>query len=168
MRKIGKRVVLAALASTFAACAPGAPARETAADSTAIRALGDKFETAWNAGDAAAMAQMVTEDYTASESDGSAIAGRAAYEAMEKTAADARKGAGMVIDIVPGAMAFLTPTTATSTGTWSLKGVPAGGGPDKGSYLVVSVKGADGQWRMRNALAAAFVPPPPAPVAKGK
>jgi hypothetical protein len=50
-----------------------------------------------------------------------------------------------------------------SSGKWTVTGVPPGGGPDKGSWLAVSEKGEDGVWRMASGLAAAFVPPPPAP-----
>ena len=160
--------MITAVALSACAAAEAPPAHETAADSAAVRELATKYQTAWNAGDAAAIGSLVTDNYFATESSGLAITGRAGVEAQEKTEIEARKGMAMTLELTPGTTAFMSATTASSTGTWTLKGAPAGSGPDKGSYLVVSVKGADGQWRMQNALAAAYVPPPAAPAAVKK
>lgn len=163
----GKLQVLVSLATIVAAACSsggGAPAMQTAADSTAIREVGTKFQTAYNAGDVAAMGAMVTEDYSSTESDGTVINGRAAYEAAMKTEVEARKAMpATTLEITPGKVVFLTPTAATAAGTFSVKGVPAGMGPDKGSYLVVMTKGADAQWRMSTALVSPYVAPPAMP-----
>jgi len=164
------QTMLAVAALAVAACSTGggAPAMETAADSAGVRELATKYVAAWNATDAAAMSALATDDYHAAEPDGSVINGRAAFDSVMKAEFEGRKAMPattppMMMELTPVKVVFVTATTAVSTGLWAVKGVPAGSGPDKGSYLVVSVKGADGVWRMRNGLGAAYVAPPAAP-----
>jgi uncharacterized protein (TIGR02246 family) len=159
----------------LAACAGGGGAApmQTAADSAAVREIGDKYEAAWNAGDAAALAALVTEDYQSVDPNGTVITGRAAMETLSKAEFEGMKAnpVPVKIDIMPGTMTFPAPTIAVTSGTWTLTGIPAGMGPEKGSYLAVSTKGSDGTWRMQSGLAAAYVPPPampPAAPAAGK
>ena len=170
MRKAADSLVVLAAAAIAACSAPqtAADPAPTAADSAAVRTIGDAYEIAWAAGDASALGQLVTENYYGVEPDGTILNGRAAFEGYEKASADSRKGSTMALDIAPGNITFVNSSTASSSGTWTLKGAPPGSGPDKGSYLAISVKGADGKWRMQSALAAAYVPPPAAPPTGGK
>jgi uncharacterized protein (TIGR02246 family) len=142
-----------------------AAARETAADSTAIADLGTSFSTAWNAGDAAGLTQLVAEDYYGVEPDGSVVDGRNAYETMATADVTERAGSGMTLAIDPRRTVFLNGTNAVSAGTWTLGGLPAGAPPVKGSYIVVATKGTEGTWLIKSSLAAEFVPPPPTPPA---
>ena len=171
MRRVANHFLAAAAAFSLAACATPEPMTGTPDDEKAVHELGPRYESAWNAGDATALAQLVAEDYTSVEPDGSVITGRAAFESVSKTEFEARKTAPpMSIKITTDLFRFVSSKAAVSGGKWTMTGVPAGAGPDKGSWLALSQKGADGQWRMANALGAAYVappPPPPAP-AKGK
>ena len=169
------QTMLAVAAMAVAACSTGggAPAMETAADSAGVRELATKYQTAWNTSDAALMASLATDDYHAAEPDGSVINGRAAFDSVMKVEFEGRKAMPattppMTMELTPVKTVFTTATSAVSTGLWALKGMPAGAGPEKGSYLVVSVKGADGTWRMKNALGAAYVAPPAVPPAAVK
>lgn len=137
----------------------------TGEDSTMVRELGKRYEAAWNARDGAAIAATVAEDYYGVEADGSEISGRAALETMARTELEAMKAVPVTISITTGKTTWLNGTTAISNGTFALNGMPAGAGPEKGSYLIVAVKGSDNQWRVKSALAAPYIPPPPTPPA---
>lgn len=164
MFKLGMKTMFATAVTLAAACGTSsAPAVETAADSAAVTEIGTKFQAAYTAGDAAALGALVTDDYQEAHPDGSVVTGRAAYETAFKLEAEARKAVpGFALELTNVSTTFLSPTVASSTGTWVVKGVPAGSGPDKGSYLVVMKKGTDGQWRMQSGLAAPYVAPPAA------
>ena len=157
----------------LAACAP-APAATTgtAADDTAIRAIGPAYAEAWNKGDVAAMVNFTTDDYDGVRPDGMSIKGRAGVEAEAKEGVAARAGLPLTLAIQTSMVRFNSATSAATGGTWTVSGAPAGsGGPEKGAWSATVVKGSDGQWRMATALVADYMPPPapPAPApAKGK
>jgi ketosteroid isomerase-like protein len=143
----------------------------TPADETAIRGMGAKYAEAWNKGDLATMSSMVTENYDGVAPDGTVIKGRAAAAEMDKKELAGRAGMNLKLDVH-----WAGANAASAGGTWTVAGIPAGVGGDKGSWTIVAVKDADGQWRMASGLVAQFVPPPapptpsptPAPKGKGK
>lgn len=175
MKALHVLAILGVLA--LAACAPPPPATSgTAADETAIRALGGRFAEAWNTGDVPAMSAMTTEDYEAVAPDGAVIKGRAASDEASKKEVAGRAGLGLKLSVDTTYVHWVGANAAAAGGTYTVAGVPPGMGSGKGSWMTVNTKGADGQWRMSTSLVSEFVPPPamppptptPAPKGKGK
>ena len=157
------------------ACAPApapAPTTGTNDDEVAIRGLASKYTEAWNKGDLATMAAMVTDDFDAVTPDGTVIKGKAANEALEKKALAERQGLPLVLTATTSYVNFGSANSASAGGPWTLAGLPPGAGAGKGAWTVFVKKGGDGQWRIASSLVADFVPPaapaPPADKAKGK
>jgi uncharacterized protein (TIGR02246 family) len=160
-----------ALASVFAMAACAAtPTAGTPDDETALRAMGAKFADAWNKGDVTTLVTMVTDDYEVVTPDGSSIKGRAAFEEMEKKGVTERTGLPLKLTVNTSYVRFVGPSGASLGGTWTMAGVPAGMGADKGAWTSLAIKGADGQWRLATGLVAEYHPPPamPVPVEAGK
>jgi hypothetical protein len=175
MKVIARYAFLFATLLTLAACAPPSAATSgTPEDEAAIRAMGAKVADVWTKGDAVGMSAMLTDDYQTIAPDGTEIKGKAAAEASNKKDAEQRAGLGLKLSIDTKYVRWVSATAAQVGGTWSLAGVPAGMGSDKGAWMMLDVKGADGQWRMANGLVASYQPPPappaatPMPPAKGK
>jgi uncharacterized protein (TIGR02246 family) len=161
-----KRVLwlLPTLALALTACGGGsAPAQGTAEDETVLRGMADKYSAAFNAADIAALGQMVTEDFENISADGTHTQGRAAFQQREEAALKERQTAGLKVTLntTTGYLRWIDATRAVVGGTYTMSGLPAGAS-DKGSWMVVDEKGTDGQWRIRHALVAANMPPPPA------
>ena len=154
------------------ACAPApVPTSGTAADETALRAMGGKFADAWNKGDVAALVALAAEDYEAVAPDGTSIKGRAAFEKNEKEQLTQRTGLPLKLAVNTSYLKWGGANAASVGGTWTMTGLPPGVGADKGAWTVFAVKGTDGEWRMQSGLVAeATMPPPPPPAApvKGK
>ena len=156
-----------------AACAPAPPpAQGTPDDEVVIRGLGSKYAASFTAGDAAALAQMVTEDFENISADGVHTTGRAAFQKMEEDGIKGRKDAGLnlTLSASTGYVKWINATYAVGGGTYAMAGLPPGA-PDKGAWIVVFKKSADGKWLMANSLVAEYLappPPPPSPDAKGK
>ena len=151
----------------IAGCAaPPPPTSGTPADDAAIRAMGTKYAEAWNNGDVATLASMVTDDYLAVDPDGTVDKGRLGAEAREKAAAAQRAGANLKLSIDTVLLKWVGANAAAVGGTWSLAGAPAESGPTKGAWSTLVVKGADGQWKQATGLVAAYVPPPAPPAPK--
>jgi uncharacterized protein (TIGR02246 family) len=174
MRAYARYGIALVAALSLAACAAPPAATGTADDEAAIRAIGPKFADAWTKGDVAAMSAMTADDYQAVNPDGTVIKGRAAAEENSNKEADARAGLGLKLTVDTTYVRWVSATAAEAGGTWAVAGAPAGSGPDKGAWMTLDVKGADGQWRTATGLVAAYVPPPappaatPMPAAKGK
>ncbi len=159
--------VLAALA--VAACAPAPPpVKGTADDEVAIQGMAAKYAAAFNASDAAALAQMVTQDFESVAADGVHTKGRAAFLQSEETNMKNGQAAGMKLTLstTNGYLNWIDATHAVIGGTYAMAGLPPGA-PDKGAWIVVAEKAADGKWLMANSLVSEFMAPPPPP-AKGK
>ena len=166
---------VSALVATIvaAACAaPPSPATGTAADETAIRAVGPAYAEAWNKADVPALLAFSVDDYEGVRPDGKVLKGKAAVEADLKESAAARAGLPLKLSVDTSLVRWTSATSATAAGTWSLAGLPPGMGGETGAWTSTLVKGADGRWRMVTGLVAEFVPPPAAPAAgpadKGK
>ena len=155
MRRVLVHVsVLAAVLALMSACAAPAPATGTAADETAIRAIPGKYAAAFNKGDAAGLAALVTEDYHAVLADGTIVKGRAAFEESEKAQATLRAGLPVTLNIQTTTVDWLSGNAAVAAGTWTLAGLPPGTGPEKGAWVGVMKKGDDGNWRLMTGLVA--------------
>ena len=158
-------VVLALLIA--AACAPPPPPTQgTPDDEVAIRGLTGKYTDAFNAGDIAGMARLVSEDFECITADGTHLRGRAAFQQMEANGARDRQAAGLKVTLAAPTsyVKWMSATHAVSGGPWTMTGLPA---PATGSWMAVLRKSAEGQWQITNSLVADFVPPPAAD-AKGK
>jgi len=142
------------------------PTAGTAADEAAIRSLATKYADAWNKGDAAALASLVTDDYEAVNPDGTVDKGRAGAEAREKAAAAQRAGANLTLNVDTTFLKWSGASAAAAGGTWTIDGGAPGAGPTKGAWSSFLVKGADGRWKQATGLVAAFQPPPPPPAPK--
>lgn len=156
-------VVVAVL---LAACAGAEPAATTGTpeDEAAIRAQVTAYASAYSAKDAAALAAIATEDYVAVSADGSRISGRAAVQQMVAAEmAMMPADVSITVSATTDYLHWMSATHAVAGGTWSTTGAPAGSGPDRGSWISVFRKDADGQWRMSHGMSAPYMPPPPAP-----
>lgn len=162
-----KTLALAAfLASVlFSACAAPAPpspaATGTADDEAALRGLGDRYVAAFNAGDVAGLTGLVADDYECVLPDGTHITGRAAFQQMFEKDVAARQEAGLTLALsaTTAMLKWIDSTNAVIGGTWTITGVPAGA-PTSGSWMSVTSKGTDSQWRIRSSLAADLMPQP--------
>ncbi len=141
------------------------PAAGTAADEAAIRSLATQYADAWNKGDTAALASLVTDDYEAVNPDGSVDKGRAGAEAREKAAAAERAGAHLTLTVNTTFLKWSGANAAATGGTWTLEGGAPASGPTKGAWSGFVVKGTDGRWKQSTGLVAAFQPPTPPPAA---
>ncbi|MES2305149.1 MAG: SgcJ/EcaC family oxidoreductase [Gemmatimonadota bacterium] len=154
------RSLLASIAfAVVAACSPAPAAVGSAADETAIKALGAAYADLWNKHDAAGVAALVADDYHTIDATGADIQGRAAFQ---KAAADqfAMSPAGQTLTINTGFITWINANAATAGGTWSAPGGPAGS-PDKGAWSSTVIK-SGGKWLIANSLSA-NAPDAPAP-----
>lgn len=154
-------VLVSACAGAAAPAATG-----TADDEAAIRAVATGYATAYNAKDAAGIAALMAEDYDAVGPDGMRMTGRAAVESMTATELAAiPAGATITLNVTTDFVRWIDANNATAAGGWTVAGLPPGVGQDRGSWLGVFRKDADGQWRMTGGLTSPYIPPPPAPTA---
>ncbi len=158
--------LMTAIALTACATAEPMPMAGTAEDEAAIRAQVTAYAAAYTAKDAAALAAIATEDYEAVNGDGTKLNGRAAVQEMV-----AAEMAMMPADVTVTVSAtteylrWMSATHAVAGGTWTATGAPPGSGPDRGAWISVFRKDADGQWRMSHGMSAPYMPPPAAPPA---
>jgi uncharacterized protein (TIGR02246 family) len=130
-------------------------APDTSADEDAIRANVEKFEKAYNAGDAKAIAALFTKDGQIVDKDGDEHQGR---HEIEKAFSDLFAASpDKKIDIVVESIRFIGSNLAIETGTTKEILAP-GEPPDDDRYTVIHVK-RDGKWQM--ALARDEEGPPP-------
>ncbi|MDX1711493.1 MAG: SgcJ/EcaC family oxidoreductase [Rhodovibrionaceae bacterium] len=111
----------------------------------AIRGVLEDFEKAFNAGDAAAVAALYTEDAAVLPPGGGFVRGRAAIEEMWQGALDS----GFVaLDLQPMEIVIVGDTayeTSTFVGTIETE---EGKSAAHGKYIVVWQKTGDGAWRL--------------------
>jgi uncharacterized protein (TIGR02246 family) len=160
MRAPALRTLAIGCAVVLASCAAPA-ATGTPDDEAAIRRLVTNYADAWNRGDAAALAAMVSPDYQAVEADGKVVMGRSEMQAMEKDSATRRAGMGLALTVNTSFLKFTSANSAAAGGTWTMAGVPAGtGAADKGAWNGTFVKGDDGSWLMLTGLVSEYHPEP--------
>lgn len=136
----------------------------SAEDEAAIRAAVTAYANAYTARDAAALAAVATEDYESVNTDGSPITGRAGLQALV-AAEMAMMPADLQITVsaTTDYLRWLSADAAVAGGTWSSTGAPAGMGPERGAWMSVFRRDADGQWRMSHGMSAPYMPPPAMP-----
>ena len=158
-----RHVTLATLGlALIAGCMPAAPATGSAADEKAMNGVVTAYATAWNAGDAKALAATVAEDYRSVDMMGAHVEGRAGMEKAAE-AQFAMRPAGQTIAINTVYTKWFSGTAAASGGTWTVTG-PAGPLPNSGSWAATWTKVAS-QWLVATNLAAFAVAMPAAPMA---
>ncbi|MEP6589961.1 MAG: SgcJ/EcaC family oxidoreductase [Gemmatimonadota bacterium] len=158
-----RHLTLASLGlALIAGCAPAAPAAGSVADEEAMKAVVTAYATAWNAGDAKALAATVTEDYHSVDMMGAHVEGRAGMEKAAE-AQFAMRPAGQTIAINTVYTKWFNGTTAASGGTWTVTG-PAGPLPNSGSWAATWTKTGD-TWLVATNLAAFAVAMPAGPMA---
>lgn len=147
-----------------ACAAPAPPAQGSAEDEAAIRASVAAYAGAYGSRDAAALAAQVTEDYEATNPDGSRVNGRAAVQEMVAAEmAQMPAEVSMSVSATVDYLRWLSADAAVAGGSWTATGMPAGAGPDRGSWMSVYRRDADGQWRMSHGMSTPYMPPPAAP-----
>ncbi len=164
--------VLGAVAAlAIAACAPAPPPMKgTADDEVALRGMAGRYSAAFNANDAAALQQDTSDDFESIGPDGVHTKGRAAAQQMDEAGMKERQAAGLKLTLTAttGYVTWIDATHAVVAGTYTMAGLPPGAS-DKGAWMLVAKKGADGKWKSTNSLVSELpAPPPPPPPAKGK
>lgn len=130
----------------------------TAADEQSIRDGGERWATAWNAGDAKAMAAMVAEGYESVDASGVHTQGRTAFE-QAMAAQFAARPAGMTMKITTVFVKWLAPTAAVAGGGWSVSG-PSPELAARGTWTSTYQK-VDGRWLIVSGLGATEPPSMP-------
>jgi len=156
--------LMAALAVfTLSACggAPPAPMQGTADDEATLRGMADRYAAAFSANDAAGLAALVADNYEVVDPNGTHVTGRAAFQQMFEAGSKARPEAGQnpTLSTTTDFLNWIDASHAVMGGTYTVAGVPAGA-PTSGSWLVVAVKSASGEWQLMSSLGAAFIAPP--------
>ena len=149
---------LISLALLAGACSPGgeqpvSQAPSQLEDVAAIKAFAPKAVAATNAGDAAALADLYTEDAIHMSPNQPALVGRAAIQSSYQAGFDqlTQKLTLSLDEVgVSGDWAF-------SRGTYTGAGTPkAGGGPvveDNGKFLAIHKRQPDGAWKIHRDIA---------------
>ncbi len=151
-------------AAVLAACGGTAQAPQTGAaapaDTSSINGLRSGYQTALNAGDAAALAALFTDNAVSLPDHHAAIEGRAA---IQQDFQGQFAQMSMNIQIMPVDME-INGETAYERGTYSMTVTPkaAGSAPmmENGKYIVILKKQPNGSWLIQNDINNTNVPPP--------
>lgn len=163
-RKLTAGLVVAALMAVAACTDMDDATMGTAEDEAAIRAIATGYASAYSARDAAGLAALATEDYEAVSPEGTRISGRAAFQAsLAEEMAMMPAELSITVSATTDFLRWIDATHAVAGGTWSSTGMPAGMGPERGSWMIVARKDADGTWRAMSGSSAAYMPPPAMP-----
>lgn len=106
-------------ATTAAPSPKSAVTTDRTEEERAVRAVADRFKSAYEAGDAKAVAALFTEDAEMIDEDGERIKGRPTIEAFFEAMFQARKGAK--IEITMESLQFLAPDVAKEEGHTRVK-----------------------------------------------
>lgn len=170
MKRTARKLWLAlALLGGAAACAPAAapPGPPTGDDLTKINALRDNFSAAFNAGDAAKVAEGYTADGIAMPAHHPMLTGKDAIMANDR---DQFSQMSFHMTLTP-VETVVSGNWGYDRGTYTMTITPkAGGAPmnDQGKYLVLLQKQGDGSWKVtrdidNSDLPMPMPPPPPMP-----
>jgi uncharacterized protein (TIGR02246 family) len=119
-----------------------------ASDEDGVKAIGQAWAEAWNAGDMDAVAALYADGADYVSFFGDTFSGVPAIQAaFAETHSAAYKGSKIEIETV--AVTFVKPDIAISDSTWKLTGIPAGGPPlpTEGQSTAVAVKQGD-TWKI--------------------
>jgi uncharacterized protein (TIGR02246 family) len=151
-----------ALLTTFAgACSSALQSPAASTDSAPINEIRTKFQAAYNAGDAAAVAALYADDGVTQPDHAPAVSGKAN---IEKAMQEAFSQAAMNIAITP-TDTEVNGDVAHEHGTFTTTVTPkAGGAPmtSEGKYLVIIERQADGTWKIVHDIDNSSTPPPAA------
>jgi uncharacterized protein (TIGR02246 family) len=150
-----------AIAAFAAACAAPAAPDTTAEDTAAINALRSAWMTAYNAGDAAGLAALYTENASVMNAGEATVTGRAAIQAYYEGMFAQMTGTS---DVRSSAMA-VSGAWAYDSGEYSGAMTPKAGGDAMnraGRYVVILQKDAAGTWHLARAITNDPMPPAPA------
>jgi uncharacterized protein (TIGR02246 family) len=170
-RPLGLLLVLAV--SFVAGCAapaappsaPPAPVADAPADIAALNAARQAFMSGYEAGDAAAIGKLYSDDAISESNNQPSLKGREAIVAS-------LKGMFEQVSVKVVLTADETRTLGTvgvDRGRYATTVTPkAGAEPHshEGRYMVIYVKGQDGQWHVWRDMDNGIAAPPPAPAAK--
>jgi uncharacterized protein (TIGR02246 family) len=144
-----------------AACGGAAPEAPAAApaDPAPIHAMRASFQTAYNAGDAAAVAALYEDDAIAMPDHRPLIEGRAAIQQwLQETFAQFTPK----LTLTSGDLE-ITGDLAHEHGSYTLTLTPKAGGEamsENGKYLVILKRQADGAWKLHHNITNSNEPPP--------
>jgi uncharacterized protein (TIGR02246 family) len=106
--------------------------------------LVQEYISAWNKGDAKALAALYVDNAIRTGTPGQVVAGKQAIEQYYATGfAGALKGS--TLTITPGRTQSISPDVRAQEGTWRISGAKEG--PDRGHYLNTIVR-QGGTWRI--------------------
>lgn len=152
----GLRRALSVTLIALGACLSAAPltAQEPNAEEAAIRAEGQAYAKAFEAGDAKALAAAWTSDAEYVDDLGRAFLGR---EVIEKHFAEGfKEQSGAKLEITVGSIRMLSPDVALETGSTRVKPLSGRPGPLI-KYSAVQVK-RDGKWQISNVTESRYAP----------
>jgi uncharacterized protein (TIGR02246 family) len=133
-------------------------ASSAAADPAPINQLRSKYQTAYNAGDAAGVAALFTDDAVSLPDHHAALQGKAA---IQQYLQEIFSQFSVTMTITP-ADTEIVGTFAHEHGSFVIKVTPKTGGEtvtDDGKYLVVFERGADGTWKIHHDMDNSNRPP---------
>jgi uncharacterized protein (TIGR02246 family) len=164
---VPRRLFLALAAVAFTACAPpeqeaAQPAADPAADEAAIAAVRQTYQTAFNAGDAAGVAALLTADMYDMQPGMPTVVGASA---VQEGLAGMFQQNNAQIEIT-GQKTEVSGDMGYDRGTYRTTITPKAGGAamtEEGRYLVVLKRQADGSWKLVELMGNAPTAPAAAP-----
>lgn len=138
-----RTVALSMIAAGLAACAPAATTFSDA-DANAVRQVAKDFTTSMLAGQWDTWTGLFTDDVAFLPPNGPTVSGKAAVRAFGEAFPKLTAFTTEAVDVAgQGDLAY-------ARGTYALTANPAGGQPveDKGKWLAIYRKQADGSWKL--------------------
>ncbi|MGH8251575.1 MAG: YybH family protein [Steroidobacteraceae bacterium] len=161
MNILKSATIVAAGMLVLAACEHAAV--DTSADESAIRASTQEWETAYGAGDGAALGAHYAEDAVLLPPNAPAVSGRAAIGEFLASDSAATGAAGLKFDIAPESTVQVSGDLAYEAGTFQVMDA-TGAAVGSGKFIGVFNK-QDGKWLLVRDTWNADAPPAPAPAA---
>jgi len=160
MRTMKHLFLAVGAACVLSACAPAAPAVDTAAEEAALKAATATWLEAYNAGDVEKIVALYAEDGVLMPPHAAVATGHAAIRSFLAADTAGAKAAG--VKLVPGAtVAGVAGDTGWESGSFTVADA-SGATVDSGSYLSVSRK-VNGAWLYVRDMYVSDRPLPPPP-----